>query len=656
MSRVSFLNILKSSIFKRINYLFIKSFFSMKQKSIFLIDKKAIIINLPQLFSLKLYSPFKEDISENLCISSPEIYTFSLNGDLKVEKVTDNLLDYFLQAPSIYYFDVNLEKPLKKGRLYTEEKTNEDQKKQRLFNYKEQFEKCIHGTIKNWCSICKEKKLEEETQKQLKLKQFNIFDLIFPILQPPLGDNFDNQIVIPEGKSLYNFQIFGVKFLVENNRALLGDEMGLGKSIQAIMALRLLYRQAILKYGLIICPKSVLIDWEKKLKEWAPELRTLTVHGHKNLRKIYWNSPAHIHLATYDTIRIDLTDLYDKNISDKNSKINNYDFTILDEIQRIKNPNTETTKTIKRIDTQIRWGLSGTPLENKTEELIAIFSYLIPGFLKYEDANRQTYIKEKIKPHFLRRRLKDAMPDLPEKIQEDIWLDLNENQRNTYEITEREGVIKLTELGDKITAQNIISLINQLKQICNIDPNSSESCKFEYLYEKLDEIIEHDAKALVFSQFPNVTLKLIEPKLQRFNPLFFDGSLSETKRDEYVEKFQNDNKNKIMLMSVKAGSQGITLTRANFVYHFDHWWNPATSEQAEGRAHRIGQSKPVLAFHLYTTDTIEERIYDLLEKKKHIFKYIIDDLSDTESIKKILTFEELLGLFNLKKPDKYSYH
>ena len=209
-------------------------------------------------------------------------------------------------------------------------------------------------------------------------------------------------------------------------------------------------------------------------------------------------------------------------------------------------------------------------------------------------------------------------------------------------------------MGDRITAQNIIALINELKQICNIDPVSGQSCKLQYLTEKLDEASEEDSKALVFSQFPNITLRKIEPELKRFNPLIFDGSLSDFKRDEYIERFEKSDKNKVMLMSIKAGGQGITLVRANYVFHFDHWWNPATAEQAEGRAHRIGQNKTVFVSHLYTAGTIEERIYDLLERKKGIFRNIIDGLTDTDSIKKILSFEELLSLFNLKKPDRYT--
>ena len=438
MIGASFLSRIKYPFLNKLNYLLVKKLFPLKKKPVFLIENKTIGIKTPKLFQLNLSSIIKEDISDNYCIDNPEIFDFSLNGELKSEIIDENLLEYFVQIPQIYYFDMNLEKPARKGKLYTEEKVGQF-KENTLFDDKEKFEKCIHGTIKSWCSICREQKYKEEKERQLHFKTFSIFDLIFPILQPPLGDNLDNTIVMPNGKSLYNFQVFGVKFLFENNRALLGDEMGLGKSIQAIMALRLLFRQAALRYGLIICPKSVLIDWEKKIKEWAPELRILRVHGPKEYRKLLWQAPAHIHLATYDILRIDIAEFYDRSGINEAGQQKKYDFAVLDEIQRIKNPAAKINRAVKKIDTPIRWGLSGTPLENKAEELISIFSYLVPGLLRYEDAYKQSYIKDKIKPFFLRRRLKDALPELPEKIQEEIWLDLTENQKEAYDRAEKKG-------------------------------------------------------------------------------------------------------------------------------------------------------------------------------------------------------------------------
>ena len=257
-------------------------------------------------------------------------------------------------------------------------------------------------------------------------------------------------------------------------------------------------------------------------------------------------------------------------------------------------------------------------------------------------------LKEAISPYFLRRRKKDALPDLPEKVHEEIWLDLKEKQREHYDLAERKGVINLNELGDRVTVQHVLALITKLKQICNLDPVSKEGCKLEYLEEQLEELTEVGDKALVYSQYPMKTLAQIEARLSRFNPLLYHGTLPGKVRDKIVEDFQEKDDHQVLLMSVKAGGLGLTLTRANYVFHFDRWWNPATATQAEDRTHRIGQTKTVFVISLFTVGTIEERIQQILERKRHLFDEIVDDLSMTD-LKKVMTEEELFGLFNLKK-------
>jgi len=273
---------------------------------------------------------------------------------------------------------------------------------------------------KSWCAIC----IQKEKQERETTSKVDFFDLIFPILQPPLGENFDSPIAFSQGFELYSFQPAGIKFLAENERALLADEPGLGKSIQAIVALRILFRKGDITNGLILCPKSILTDWMKKLWDWAPELRIVKVRGPKDQRQICWSSPAHIYLTTYETLRQDLASLLgddevvansdgSHSITCPNDKCSQrlqmdkeifgievqcptchhifsytpaediakkeFDFVILDEIQKIKNPGADITKATRQISSSRRWGLSGTPLENRLEELISIFAYLNPS-------------------------------------------------------------------------------------------------------------------------------------------------------------------------------------------------------------------------------------------------------------------------------------
>lgn len=571
------------------------------------------------------YSPIEEDMIEDL-----------------TAWLKENLL-----YPQIESFSLLSKSPRKAGKIYR--KISKEDIEDIIFSIEEGEKTCIHGLKKSWCYRCIQK---EKHDREWEKYHADIFDIILPILQPPLGDEFDSSIAFKADQELLPFQPEGIKFLVQNNRALLGDDMGLGKTIQAIVAIRFLARMGKITNGLILCPRSVLPTWEKETWDWAPEIRLIKVRGSKDKRKILWNSPAHIYLTTYETLRQDLSDLLIVRGNGEDITRKQFDLIILDEIQKIKNPSARITKAVRLIDSQIRWGLSGTPLENRLEELVSIFAYLKPGLLQYSDAKEPWKVKNKIKPHFLRRRKTDALPDLPDKICEDIWLELGTNQREAYDKAEQEGIVTLNERGETITVQHILALITKLKQICNIDIYSKESCKLEYLLEKLEEISEQGDKALVFSQYTKKTIKYLKPKLKKFNPVIYSGELSDSKRKQIVRKFQEGEENKVLLMSVRAGGLGLTLTRASHVYHFDLWWNPSTARQAEDRTHRIGQEKTVFVTTLFTRDTIEERIQRILNKKRDLFKEVIDDLSDT-NLAKSLTEDELFGLFpNIKKEER----
>lgn len=674
--------------FERTKLKLVNRIIPVKRTEIILLDKIEIELKEAKINQISIPSISLPHITSDFCPETPEIIEFrTLLEDRKSEDLTFLLREHFLY-PEIEFFPILLDIPRKAGKSYRQ--IEEEDKQISLFDTKEGNKRCIHGLKKSWCSICIEK---EEQNREKTLPRVDLFDLIFPILQPPLGENFDSPIAFPLGMELYPFQREGVKFLVNHERALLGDEMGLGKSIQAIVATKFLLRLGKITNGLILCPKSVLSDWERKLWEWAPELRVVKVRGLKEQRQINWNSPAHIYLTTYETLRQELAYLFSKDDVTINAdgshtvicqndgcsqrlrienelfgkqlicptckhefiysptediKKKEFNLIILDEIQKIKNPSAAITKATRKIDACFRWGLSGTPLENRLEELISIFAYLKPGLLHYNDAVRPLKVKEVIKPYFIRRRKIDALPELPEKVYEEAWLELSPTQREVYKRAEQEGIVVLNEQGDSVSVQHILALITKLKQICNIDPASKESCKLEYLLEKLEEISDQDDKVLVFSQYPDKTLKLLEPSLKQFNTLVYHGSLSDSQRDEVVKRFQEEEHHRVLLMSVKAGGLGLTLTRANFVFHFDLWWNPSVAAQAEDRAHRIGQEKTVFVTSLFTVDTIEERIQNLLKRKRELFKAVIDDLSDT-NLSKVLTEEELFGLFNLQK-------
>jgi len=559
------------------------------------------------------------ELSQNFCLLPSEIYSYY--PDIRLTEA---------DFPSLFS---PLTVPRCSGKVYDRQLESEPVAQPELPDLITE-EICKHGIYKRWCSDCQEERRQREKLVGIKhVAYVDPFDLILPILEPPLGEEFDSPFCFAPGQSLYSFQIPGVRFLVEHVNALLGDEMGLGKTIQAIVAARVVFRQGRAARGLILCPRSVVPDWEKALWEWAPELRIRKVRGPKPQRISLWNSPAHLYLTTYETLREDIDELPTKQ----------FDLCILDEVVKIKTPDAGVTKATRQIKADIRWGLSGYPLENKLEELITIFSYIKPGLLHSYHADAPWLVKDAIAPFFLRRRKLDVLKDLPEKISITRWLELTHAQREAYYRAEREGIVTLNQMGDLMTVQHVWALITKLKQICNFEPLSNDSCKLEYLLDVLDEIAAQGEKALVFSQFPEKTLKFLQPMLALYNPLFYHGGLTDHQRMLVLDQFQNDDDRVLLLMSVKAGGLGLNLQRANHVFHLDQWWNPATAAQAEDRVHRIGQERTVFVTTLFTTDTIEERIHNILIQKRHLFDRVIDALSE-EDVRQSLTEEEIYSL------------
>lgn len=502
-------------------------------------------------------------------------------------------------------------------------------------------ERCRHGMPKYMCEICTSARKRTSQPSTRKAKRFtiNLFDLLLPYLQPPLQTLLEQPALFPADRRPFDYQIQGIKWLVEHERGLLGDEMGLGKTIQAIVALQLLFRRGSVRRCLILCRLSLLGNWEHEINKWAPELFALKVRGAQADREVMWKQPAPVFLATYDTLRQDLEG--HRIVSPA------FDVAILDEVQDIKNPDAGKSKAVRQIRARYRWGLSGTPFENRPEDVLSIFRFLRPDSFAPGGYYSPQDVKRKIAPYMLRRRTADVRTELPEKVVTEVLLDLTDAQRDTYDRCYSDARERLS--APDATRIHVFKMINQLKQICNLDPKTQESCKLDYLEDELDSLHEEEQKSLIFSAYPNETLRKIEPRLSRFNPAVFDGSLREARRDELVRRFQEDEIPEILLSSIKTAGVGLNLTRATHVFHYDHWWNPATEWQAEGRAHRIGQNNTVFVHSIYTRDTIEERIHDIILRKQALFKEIIDDLS-VEYEKGLFTDEDLFGLFDLKPP------
>lgn len=470
------------------------------------------------------------------------------------------------------------------------------------------------------------------------------------ILTPPINEVLsDPQLALP--KHPYPFQVFGIKWLYDRDRALLADEMGLGKTMQAIISARLLWRHKIIEQVLVICPKTLISNWKKEFCYWWPQvIHNISIAGtDRQFFLKLGTSNVIVKIINYESLSRELEWL-------KSQKFD-HDLIIIDEAQRIKTPTTKVSQAVKALKAKRRWALTGTPLENKIEDVVSIFKFIEQGLIDYKDS--ATVIRNRIRPYMLRRRTDEVDIELPEIFEQDIEITLDMEQQSVYKQMEDEGVFELNEMGARITVQHVFALINKLRQFCNFCPRSKTSAKLEQLLEDMDEISESNRKALVFSQFVSEEfgIKRLAKELddKGFKNLSLHGEIPQHRRDAIKEQFDNDKSISSMLLNFKVGGVGLNLQSANYVYLFDRWWNPAVEDQAIKRVHRIGQSQKVFVRKFYCKDTIEERILKKLAEKRILFRQIIDENRPTADSMG-LTEEEIFSLFNIKVRPRRQTH
>jgi SNF2 family DNA or RNA helicase len=413
--------------------------------------------------------------------------------------------------------------------------------------------------------------------------------------------------------------------------------MGLGKTMQAITAIRMLVRSGEIRSVLLICPKPLVTNWRREFGLWAPEIPLTIIEGDQARRRWQWTE-AHtpVRIANYELLMRD-RDVLDEGLS--------FDLVVLDEAQRIKNTGSTTSHVVRSIQRTRNWALTGTPIENTPDDLVGIFEFLSPGYLRPGTPPKR--LAELVSDHILRRTKDMVLTDLPPKMFREAELDLTPEQRATYELAENEGVMHLNEMGDYLTIQHVFELVLRLKQICNFDPATGASAKLERLAADLEEVAASGKKAIVFSQWVKC-LEILAHQLARFGPLEYHGQIPSKQRDGILKQFKEDKSKHVILMSYGAGSVGLNLQFCEYVFLFDRWWNPAVEDQAINRAHRIGAAGPVTVTRMLALATIEERINQVLEHKRELFAEIIGNRSAPASLG--LSQREIFGLFNLRTP------
>jgi SNF2 family DNA or RNA helicase len=464
-------------------------------------------------------------------------------------------------------------------------------------------------------------------------------DRLYYLLQPPLESLLQTgALKFPFEPFKYQFE--GIAFLYPRAHAVLADEMGLGKTMQAVTAIRLLLHAGQIRRILLICPKPLVSNWQREFQLWAPEIPLTVIAGNQQRRTWLWQHPeAVVTIANYELLIRD-----EELVTDKSQT---YDLVLLDESQRIKNSSSSTSQVVRKIHRRRSWALTGTPIENSPDDLVGIFEFVSPGYLRQGMKPRS--MAKAVRDHVLRRTKDRVLTDLPPKMFRDAEVELTSEQRASYLKAEEEGVVRLAGMGEDLTIQHVFELVLRLKQICNFDPVTGASAKMERLQADIEECADSGRKAIVFSQWVK-SLQQIKQHLRKFHPVEYHGQLPTKQRETAIEEFKQSKQSSVILMSYGAGSVGLNLQFCGYVFLFDRWWNPAVEDQAINRAHRIGAAGPVTVTRFLTQGTIEQRINQILELKRELFDTIFAS-GDAPAPRNFgMTHDEIFGLFKLQSP------
>lgn len=457
------------------------------------------------------------------------------------------------------------------------------------------------------------------------------------------------------GGRLRDYQAEGIAWLEQHGRtrrgALLADDMGLGKTLQTIATILLLRERSDDKRPvLILCPKSLIANWDAEIQKFAPVLKVASWVGADRKKDADASLKADVVLTTYQLV------VRDEDIL----AATEFAAIVLDEASYIRNPDTESARALRRLRAPARFALTGTPVENSVRDLWSILQFLQPGYLGPRDVFRERFekpiqdhpgspeaiacskrLRRLIKPWLLRRTKAEVLTELPEKIEQVLWCDLTAAQTSVYRRVLDEGLAEIKDArkrsGEGGARMTMFTVLLRLRQICcdlrlaglpqqALDRLSADdlSGKLSPLEDRISEIVSCEGKVLVFSQFVQF-LKLMRTQIEQqgISYSYLDGSTQD--RAAAVKKFETDPACRVFFISLKAGGYGLNLTAANHVFLMDPWWNPAVEAQAIDRAHRMGQNRAVTAIRMVTRGTVEERILKLQAKKRGLIDALVED-------------------------------
>ena len=415
------------------------------------------------------------------------------------------------------------------------------------------------------------------------------------------------------------------------------------------------------KASLVVSPSSLTLNWQNEARKFTNELKTMVIRGTLAERKrlIEEIDNYDLIITSYDLLKRDIELYKEKNYTFK--------YIIADEAQYLKNSNTKNAKAIKEIKAETRYALTGTPIENSLAELWSIFDFIMPGYLftyrkfkniyetpivKEDDEQAMAKLKMLIEPFVLRRNKKEVLTELPEKTVTVLNNEMNEEQQNlylTYLARAKQEIAEKVEIdGFENSQMQILAALTRLRQICChpslfVEGYNAGSSKLEQCIEIIEEAINGGHKILLFSGYTSM-FEIIEKELKKRNIKYFKltGATKVDERMKMVDEFNENSNIKLFLISLKAGGTGLNLTGADMVIHYDPWWNISTENQATDRAYRIGQKNNVQVYKLITKNSIEEKIYELQEKKAKLADSMLD--TNTKFINRF-SREEIMKLF-----------
>lgn len=631
---------------------------------------------------------FLENGLENLA-TKYEIFTTEKFKGINIKKKTsvtsmfgigqDNILSYTFSLGDINSNElVNIFEEIKNKKKYYRLKNGdilnlEDESLKELSDLKDDLELSDAEIIAGHGAILKYRAIYLDSLKNTKyniIKTDNLFDNFIDKFYK--FKNINLTLTKDELKILRDYQVTGVKWLYTLAKTgfggILADEMGLGKTIQVIYYIKQMLKDNENNKFLIVVPTSLAYNWDHEFDSFGSNIKRKICVGNKDKRtKILRNlNDTNVIITTYGLLRED-EELYN-NL--------NFNTMVIDEAQNIKNNMAGITKVVKKINAETKFALTGTPLENSILELWSIFDFIMPGYLasltkfqsKYKikdfDEDSEILIKglsKQINPFILRRKKQDVVKELPDKLINDIYIELKDEQKKLY-VAELERVKEEMEKIIETEGMNkarflILQLLTKLRQIC-IDPSivydnyKNGSNKLEQLESIVNEYIKNNHKILIFSSF-KTALNIVKEKLNKakIKTYMIDGSVPAKDRIEMVDNFNNNDDVKVFLIMLKSGGTGLNLATADVVIHLDLWWNPQAENQATDRAHRIGQKNTVEVIHLITKGTIEEKILELQNKKRILSDKLIDGEIRDKNILSELTKEDIKNLLSYENKD-----